>query len=131
MVINKNNQRDIGTNRASLHDLRINRICFDQINSLVEINVDGYCSVIFHKTFQFLYTSIKGHDAEVKNEIMDREEIPNSVIQDPFLENTKKEALIQSEKWNNDLFAVRILMSNCDEIKIICEEIHLNWTGHI
>jgi len=131
MIINKNNQDIIVTSKLGLHDMQIEKLNFDIGNSSLEIKVKKYCSIRFRKTLKILYSPIYGFDENHKNGILAWEHIPNCVIQDEFLENTKKEIFIDGNEWNENLFAVRFLMSNFSELKIICEEIHFDMNDDV
>ncbi len=51
------------------------------------------------------------------------EAIPNQHTEDNFIEEIKNRRLANNGQWNDDLFAVRFLMADLSEIKIICESI--------
>lgn len=50
--------------------------------------------------------------------------IPNKYVNDDFIEETKKLVIVNGGNWNDDLFAIRFLLSNMNEIKIIAETIY-------
>jgi hypothetical protein len=131
MIINKFNQNIIGTNNLSLNDLFISSFNFliHEKRLVVKIsdekNEDKH-TIIFEKLFELRFSSINGYTQYFNEEVYEWEMIPNNFVNDNFIEETKNLYLANGRKWNEDLFAVRFLMSNMDEIKIICECIRFN-----
>lgn len=50
--------------------------------------------------------------------------IPNNNVDGDFIGETKKLHISNGDNWNDNLFAIRFLLSNMNEIKIISEKIH-------
>jgi hypothetical protein len=131
MIINKFNQNIIGTNNLSLNDLFISSFNFliHEKRLVVKIsdekNEDKH-TIIFEKLFELRFSSINGYTQYFNEEVYEWQIIPNNFVNDNFIEETKNLYLANGRKWNEDLFAVRFLMSNMDEIKIICECIRFN-----
>jgi|GEM_PF-2143816 len=130
MIINKKNLEIIRT--ISLHDSSMQafhfntKICFLAMEYLDNENNKGI--IQFKNVFELCFSSIKSING-INGQLWGWEEIPNEYRKDDFLEQAKKEVLLRDipfNKWNDELFAVRFLMSDLREIKIICEEIHFN-----
>lgn len=77
----------------------------------------------FENVFNYSFYSCKMYDGMYNNEIFGWEEIPNNLINDNYIEETKNDFISNGGEWNDNLFAIRLLLSNLSEIKIICESI--------
>lgn len=129
MIIKKNNQNLIHTGEISFHDLNITSFVFDpkdkEINIVVSDSHSDRFYVNFKDVFDLLYTSQNSDKSRYYDIALGWEEIPNECVKDYFLENAKNSFISNGGEWNDELFAVRILMVNMSEIKIICERIFI------
>lgn len=129
MIINKYNQNLIDVGEICLHDLTITSFVFNPKEKEIDIVVSDSHSDLFYvnfrNVFDFLYTSLNSDRSRYFEIILGWEEIPNEHTKDYFLENAKNTFISNSGEWNDELFAVRFLMQNMSEIKIICERIFI------
>ena len=130
MIINRNNQNIIDTGEICFHDLFITSFVFNPQEKEIGIIVsdshsDLFCVKLIN-VFDFLYTNRYPYKVKVNNMIYGWEEIPNEYTKDYFLEDVRNSFINSGGKWNDEIFAVRFLLVNMSEIKIICEEIYID-----
>lgn len=129
MIIDKSNQNLIDTGEICFHDLHIKSFVFNpkekEINIIVSDSHSDRFYVNFKDVFDFLYTSRNSDKSGYYDIILGWEEIPNEYTKDYYLENAKNTFISNSGEWNDELFAVRFLMVNMSEFKIICERIFI------
>lgn len=129
MIIDKNNQNLIDTGEICFHDFHITSFVFNpqekEINIIVsDSHSDRFC-VNFKNVFDFLYTNRNSDKSRCYDITLGWEEIPNEHTKDYFLEKAKNTFISNGGEWNDALFAVRFLMVNMSEIKIISERIFI------
>lgn len=127
MIINKYNKSIIDIGFLNLHDAFIESIDYNVKLKVLTIRVHKYKDsnlvLEFKNVFDFSFSSYKGINGMFNNEIFSWEEIPNDVIKDNYIEEIKKQFELNGGEWNNNLFAIRFLLTNMCEFKIICENI--------
>jgi hypothetical protein len=130
MIINKDNLSVIDAGALCLHDLLIRSINFDIEMKSLNIQISDYHSdkliIRFENVFELWFSSIKIIGGTSNNELFGWEEIPNEDNHDAFIKETKSKLLANGGHWNDSLFAVRLLLTNMSEIKVICEKISID-----
>jgi hypothetical protein len=75
------------------------------------------------KVFDCLFTRKRLESADHSNKIVGWFVIPNNDIQDNYLDEVRSGCVSNGWEWNEDLFAVKIRISDLSDIKVICKEI--------
>ena len=129
MIIDKNNLYVIDTSDFCLHDLLISSFNYFPKLKILIIKISDYKSekftITFENVFEFKFSSVNRYIEDNYSELNDWEVIPNEYTKDNFIEETKEKTIENGGEWNHNLFAVRFLMSNMNEIKIISERINI------
>ncbi len=129
MVISKENLILLDSEILCLHDLLITSTNVDVRRKLICLNISDYNKdkfiIHFENVLKFIFSTTE-MIGEAGNEIFDWEEIPNKYNQDSFIMEEKEFAIKHNISWNENLFAVRLLLTNMSEIKIICERIDIS-----
>ena len=121
MIITKENQSNIGLGKLYLHDKILQQFDFDMSQKALYLKIQDGIDIIFHNVVNLTF---KRNKEKIDSDftISEWEEIPNNACNDQYL-LLKKDELVFNNLWTDDLFAVRIVFSNFDQIKLICESI--------
>ncbi len=129
MVINKENASSLGFGDLYVHDHWIRSFEFDIQEKSLTIKISEYRSapiklvLQFKNVFELSFSSVHAVIVWAKSQVLGWEAIPNQHTEDNFIEEIKNKCLANDGLWNDDFFAVRFLMADFSEIKIICESI--------
>ena len=126
MLIDKNNQTLIGARGLCLHDFLFQNFEFDPIKKVISMQIlDNKSEIIKINFFDVLSFHFLPPIIESENvEIFDWEEIPNQTTKDDYLNEERNILIKKGGFWSDDYFAVRFLMANLSEVKIICKTIN-------
>lgn len=126
MIINKDNKNFIGNGFLSLNGsfIKLFEFVIEDKKIILKIekpNLEDKHMIIFNNVVCFNY---KIDNFIINNEqLHEWEIIPNKYYNDNYLMETKENYLSRGIKWNDNLFALRIITTSMAEIKIICESI--------
>ena len=121
MIITKDNQNIIGFDELNIHDMFLEQINYDLFEKRLVFTLENNIIISFYNVVDLVFKRC-GEKMKSDFSINGWEEIPNSACNDQYI-FLQKESLISNNLWTDELFAVKILFSSLDEIKLICQNI--------